>query len=142
MNPEKIAMLAPKSVDMHSTHGGQGGVTPEDIAAAMHALEPLEWELLTVKYCGGKPHKLYAHVMLETCSDEISQMAIVHVVGHNTCPKCNGVKEVMVNDKKIVCHQCNGSGKYYSGEPVGEIGRTVRWLQQVEALALDKVENV
>lgn len=151
-NPESLTMLAPKGIRIGHVPGGIPEVTPEDIAGAMRHLDALESELLRVKYIGDKPHKLFASVLIWCMdqgwdlpkgeTDKVAQQAIIDVVGHNRCPKCNGTKQVVIAEKIIICPHCNGSGTHYQkSDNQMYVDWAVKWLQRTEYAALQKVEE-
>ena len=59
MNPERLALCTPKSINLYGTGGGIAEITAEDIAAALHKCSEYEYEVLSVKYMGGDPRKLH-----------------------------------------------------------------------------------
>ena len=104
---------------MERAPGGKGSLTPQDLAAALHALSEIETELLWVKYAGHPRSKLWAlwfeRLMSKGWSDgtgKVEQISIITLdecVSPSVCNACNGVGEVTVGSKVLVCHVCDGA---------------------------------
>ena len=112
MNPEKLALCTEKGIDMLGIPGGIPDLTAEDIAGALHKCTKDEYEVLSVKYMGSSPTRLYKAVMayaldnFEIPAGNLEQLvaqAIREAVGDNTCPKCKGTKNYTEHGKVDVC---------------------------------------
>ncbi len=154
MNPEKLAMLTPKSLDLDHIPGGIAELTQMDIAGALHRLNEFEFELLRAKYCGGAPHKLYARCFTWAMrqgwglpkgkTEQSVIFALSEAIGSNRCESCNGVSELLINNRVEVCPACNGSGVYYADPPRGcrdAVEKMLKELHRVEYSAIAKIDG-
>lgn len=154
MNPEKLAMLTPKSLDLDHVPGGIAELTQMDIAGALHRLNRFEHELLRVKYCGDAPHELYESCLMWAMeqdwklshgkTEESVLFALSEAVGSNRCRSCNGVSELLIDSKVETCPACNGSGVYYAAPPRGcgeSVEKLRQWLHRLEVEAIAKIDG-
>lgn len=154
MNPEKLAMLTAKSLDLDHVPGGVAELTQMDIAGALHRLNRFELELLRVKYCGDAPHELYASCLMwameqgwklsQGKTEESVLFALAEAIGPNRCRSCNGVSELLIDSKVETCPACNGSGVYYADPPKGcrnAVEELRKELLRVEYSAIGKIDG-
>lgn len=151
MNPERLAKLAPGSVRLGAARGGVAEVTPQDLAAALHRLTKLEYELLSLKFAFAGRLSLIFNALVSECRlphasvAKICAQAAREYFGDNACPQCAGTKIVTQAGRINPCPKCEATGVYYFS--VGkklqpELDRLVGWLQSIESDALEKIRAV
>lgn len=153
MKTEKLAMLTAKGLDLDHIPGGVVELTQMDIAGALHKLDKFEHELLRVKYCGDPPHGLFASCFIWAMAqgwdlakgktEESVLFAVNEAVGSARCQSCNGVAELMIDNKIVKCAACDGSGVYYADPPKGcadSVTKLRKELQRVEYAAIAKID--
>lgn len=155
---EKLAKLNPKIMgwNQRTDGAGFGNLTGEEIAAALGSIRSDDGPscLMRAKYCHDprELRKLLARVkgsLITSCDvpDEmLAPMALLvceEVIMPPLCPVCQGRKETIVNNLKIVCKNCDGGGvvRKSDGYMASHLSITVRewqdkYLKQF-ALALD-----
>jgi len=130
---ELLAMMTPHGVKVDGTlGGGKPTLTALDVAGAMGLgrLTRRQALLLLVKYCDERhlKHELWViwfkHVWAKGQSWDVepSQIRLVtdisldECIGTNVCSACRGTMFVMLNQKRLDCALCNGTGRRYASE--------------------------
>lgn len=124
MNPERLAMLNPHTVQFGLGRGGIPEITPLDVAAAMGMakLSSLESAILLVKWADqGKPGHIRAATMLEIershrewigsgLVQHVVRAAVGRLLGHDRCESCEATGQDWGGGLPVDCNHCAGSG--------------------------------
>lgn len=131
---ELLSMLTVHGVQIGKPFGGTPAITAQDVAGAMGMghLPDEQGALLLAKYCLDKrsKHKLWAHwllaVMHHARAEEwqtargqlltLTNLSLEEALEDHVCRVCDGVGELLIDDKKVVCERCDGTGRRFKAD--------------------------
>ena len=122
---EILSKLAPGTLNPLAVFGGIPELTQSDVAFCLKGVGPIGTELAYIKGVGdlSRVHSLWAywfeHLMTLGWSEgdgkvkQIADITLVEQIASNRCPRCNGTRGVMFDNKWLECDSCLGTGYRY-----------------------------